>query len=91
MGRFGKHMTLQMAAILLLFAGFGCSGTNLGDIDESVDSREQMPGPGIFADEQGESRLQWSSDDKDSTAQPVAATPDALSEQAEFEAFKASQ
>ena len=82
-------MTVRMAAILLLFAGSGCSGTNLGDIDESVDSREQMPGPGIFADEQGESRLQWSNAGNDSTAQTAETMSDALSEQAEFEAFKA--
>ena len=89
MGRLRKHKIVRMAAILLLFAGSGCSGTNLGDIDESVDSREKMPGPGIFADDQGESRLQWSSDDKDSTAQTAAPESADLSDQAEFEQFKA--
>ena len=88
MGHYRKHLAARMAAVLLLFAGAGCSSTNLGDIDESVDSREQMPGPGIFADDQGESSLQWSSADKDSTALPAETTSDALSEQAEFEQFK---
>jgi hypothetical protein len=89
-------------AVLLLLANAGCSGVNLGEIDESVDSREQMPGPGILADEEGESTLKWSSSSKEpeaaasttnSATVPASATTSAAGtpspEQAEFEQFKA--
>jgi hypothetical protein len=75
-------------AALLLLAVAGCANTNLGDIDESVDSREQMPGPGIFADESGESRLKWSSDGGESPAPAVPADSASAAEKAEFEQFK---
>jgi hypothetical protein len=86
-------------AVLLLLAVAGCSGANLGDIDEEVNSREQMPGPGILADENGESTLKWSSDSKQQEAQSTtsqaavaasASTATAMTpEQAEFEQYKA--
>ena len=93
-----KFYSLFSILALALFQ-FGCSGVNLGDIDEQVDSREEMPGPGIFADESGESALTWRSD---SSSQEVAAnsTQDAApaaaaggaaaisDEQAEFEQYK---
>jgi len=88
-------------AALLLLAIAGCSGTNLGDIDESVDSREQMPGPGILADENGETSLKWSTASNETeaaasttsssaaAASTTASTAGALSpEQAEFEQYK---
>jgi hypothetical protein len=78
------------SAALLLLAAAGCSNTNLGDIDEGVDSREQMPGPGIFADESGESRLKWSSDGGESEPAAAAASGSAsAAEKEEFEQFKA--
>ena len=78
-----------LAAALLLLAGAGCSNTNLGDIDESVDSREEMPGPGIFADESGETKLKWSSDgNQPSAAAPVPTDSATAAEKAEFEQFK---
>ena len=80
-------------AVLLLLLGSACSGTDLGQIDESVDSREEMPGPGIFADDEGESSLKWSNDSSEpsSTAATVATATDTsvTQEQAEFEQFKA--
>jgi len=82
---------LAPAASLLLVIT-GCSGANLGDIDESVDSREQMPGPGVFADEGGESALKWSTASKEPEVAASAATSAAATvspEQAEFEQFKA--
>jgi len=84
--RFLKRLS---PAILLLLVGAGCSNTNLGDIDESVDSREEMPGPGIFANDAGESALKWSSDSNQSTT--VAAQTDVTTaeQKAEFEQFKA--
>jgi len=82
--------------VLLLFLNTACSGVNLGQIDESVDSREEMPGPGIFADDEGESSLKWSNDssEQSSTATAAAATASTATgtsvtqEQAEFEQFK---
>jgi len=83
--------------VLLLFLNVACSGTNLGQIDESVDSREEMPGPGIFADDEGESSLTWSTDSSEpsstatatGTAASAAADTSVTQEQAEFEQFKA--
>ena len=75
-----------LAGVLLACAA--CSGTNLGDIDESVDSREEMPGPGIFTDDEGESLLSWSSESEQAESTPAATPVTASDEQAEFEAFK---
>lgn len=87
-------------AALLLLAIAGCSGANLGDIDEEVNSREQMPGPGILADDEGESALKWSNDSEQAetvtsgsaTVTATAATSGAATlspQQAEFEHYKA--
>ena len=88
-------------AVLLLLLGSACSGTDLGQIDESVDSREEMPGPGVFADDNGKSALSWSSDSNDpaaATEQPAstsattataAAAMTTETDKAEFEQFKA--
>ena len=94
-----KHLAkvlCRLAAVGLLLAAAGCSNANLGAIDDSPDSREVMPGPGIFDDSNGESPFTWSSDAKDSTA--PAAKPGSVAaagaasasapEQAEFEEFK---
>lgn len=99
MARPGKILTWLAPALLLLLSA-GCSGANLGDIDESVDSREEMPGPGILADENGDSALKWSTASKEpeataaaaSTASAATSSETTLSpEQAEFEQFKAWQ
>ena len=88
-------------AVLLLLLGSACSGTDLGQIDESVDSREEMPGPGIFAQDDGKPALTWSSDSNEPAAaaeQPTststttttaAAATTAAADKAEFEQFKA--
>jgi hypothetical protein len=82
-------------AVLLLLLGSACSGTDLGQIDESVDSREEMPGPGVFADDNGNSALSWSSDSNEPAAaaeQPTSTsttTTTAAADKAEFEQFKA--
>ena len=88
-----------LPVVLLLFLNTSCSGTNLGQIDESVDSREEMPGPGIFADDEGESSLKWSNDSSEPSSTATATTTAASAsiaadtsvtqEQAEFEQFKA--
>ena len=94
-----KHLVkalCRLAAVGLLLAAAGCSNANLGAIDDSPDSREVMPGPGIFDDSDGESPFTWSSDAKDSTA-PAAKSESAsvagaastsTPEHAEFEEFK---
>lgn len=94
-----KHLAKvlsRLAAVGLLLAAAGCSNANLGAIDDSPDSREVMPGPGIFDDSDGESPFTWNSDAKDSTA-PTAKSESAAAagaaststqEKAEFEEFK---
>jgi hypothetical protein len=76
-----------LAGVLLLTAA-GCSSANLGNIDETEDSRENMPGPGVLADEQGETplKLETGASKKTVNAAPVSSTPS--DEQAEFEQFK---
>ena len=94
---FQLNLSRLAPVVLLLFINTACSGTNLGQIDESVDSREEMPGPGIFADDQGESTLKWSKGSSEptsttTTAATAASTATGTSvtqEQAEFEQFKA--
>ena len=52
-----------------------------------------MPGPGIFSDDEGETVLKWSNENKESVAEPELAQSSSDStmspEQAEFEQFKA--
>ena len=78
----------RLAQAGLLLAAAGCSNTNLGDIDDSVDAREVMPGPGIFDGKDGEPALKWSSDGENSTAPAAQAESSAAREKAEFEEFK---
>jgi hypothetical protein len=80
---------------LMLLTTAGCNSVNLGQIDESVDDREEMAGPGIFADDEGETALKWSNEAQPKAsqsqaveAQPVESTAPAIDEKAEFEQFK---
>ncbi len=66
-----------LLACLVMLAAAGCGSVNLGDIDETEDARDDMPGPGIFADENGESTLKWTVDTRGSdkeSAQTVTVT-----------------
>ena len=76
-----------LAGVLLLTA-VGCSSMNLGNIDETEDSREDMSGPGVLANEQGETplKLETGASKKTVNAASVSSTPS--DEQAEFEQFK---
>ena len=89
---FQRNLSRLLPVVLLLLLNAACSGTNLGQIDESVDSREEMPGPGIFSNDEGESTLKWSKDGSDpsSTATAASTTADTnvTQEQSEFEQFK---
>ena len=77
-----------MVAGVLLVTAAGCSSTNLGNIDETDDPRETMPGPGVLADEQGESPLTLKTGVDKEPAKPLAVSAPALDEKAEFEQFK---
>jgi hypothetical protein len=72
-----------VSAVLLLCTVAACSGVNLGNIDEQPDGREEMPGPGIFDDEQGKPAFTWSSDNKapesSASAAPASSTSIAAS------------
>ena len=72
----------------MLCVTVGCSNFNLGQIDESVDDREAMAGPGIFSDDDGEPALKWSSKEKKSTPDPAQPDAGVVDEKAEFEHFK---
>jgi hypothetical protein len=76
-----------LVGVLLIIAA-GCSSTNLGQIDETEDPREDMSGPGVLANEDGETplKLKTGSDKTPVNAAPVSVT--ALDEKAEFEQFK---
>ena len=80
-------------AWLGMLAVAGCGTINLGDIDETEAERDDMPGPGIFADEDGETRLKWVVDtDNRSTqaAAPVVSEQDKSQIETEAVAAKAT-
>jgi len=76
-----------LAGVLLATAA-GCGSTNLGNIDETDDPRETMPGPGVLADEQGESPLTLKTGADKETAKPAPVAAPVMDEKAEFEQFK---
>ena len=82
-----RLMLPALAGIYLLTAA-GCSSMNLGQIDETEDPRDDMPGPGIFSDEHGNTKLKWSSDKNQPPAEPVQSDLTTTDEKAEFEQFK---
>ena len=89
-----KHITqiwqirrCVLVAILLITSA-GCSGTNLGNIDETDDPRETMPGPSILADEQGETPLKLKTGADKEAAKPVPVAAPVTDEKTEFEQFK---
>jgi hypothetical protein len=78
---------------VLLVTAAGCSNTNLGNIDETDDPRETMPGPGVLANEQGESPLTLKTGaDKEAAKSTQTVVPQTVApvtdEKAEFEQFK---
>jgi hypothetical protein len=74
--------------VVLLATAAGCSTTNLGNIDETDDPRETMPGPGVLADEQGESPLTLKTGADKEAAKPAPVAAPVTDEKAEFEQFK---
>jgi hypothetical protein len=77
----------SLPAVALLLASVGCAGTDLGGIDESRHERDDMAGPGVFADRNGATPLQWTLGEEQPAADPAAPAP-AVDEQAEFELYK---
>ena len=71
--------TLLACLVVLVVAG--CSSANLGDIDETQSERDDMPGPGILADENGETTLKWVADTRQPEEQPVQSPAKLESEQ----------
>ena len=76
-----------LTGIFLLNAA-GCSSVNLGQIDETEDPREFMPGPGVFSNNNGETTLKWNSDKKQASIKAEHVSSMALDEKTEFEEFK---
>ena len=71
-------------SIFLMAVASGCSSVKLGEIDETMDHRDDMPGPGILSDTKGESKLMWKSTNRDSSRQ----APVKMDEINEFELYK---
>jgi hypothetical protein len=76
-----------LAGVLLLSAA-GCGSTNLGNINETEDPREDMSGPGVLANEQGETPLKLETGGSKKTVNAAAVSSTPSDEQAEFEQFK---
>lgn len=72
--------------VTLLLAASGCAGMHLGQIDRTRAERDDMAGPGVFADSNGETPLKWSSSDKPVGGEATAAA--GLDEKTEFELYK---
>ncbi len=76
-----------LSGIFLLTAA-GCSSMNLGQFDETPDPREEMPGPGIFSDDKGETKLKWSTDNNQPPVEAAEVSSTTTDEITEFEQFK---
>ena len=74
--------------VFMLLVSAGCSSVHLGDIDETMDHRDDMPGPGILSDEDGKSKLSWSSKSRSSVAESTGSNAVGMDEINEFELYK---
>jgi len=74
--------------VILLFTTAGCSSIDLGQIDETEDPRDDMPGPGVFSDDNGESPLKWSNEKNQAPVETEQASLSVMDDKAEFEQFK---
>ena len=78
------------AVLIVIFVAMtaaGCSSFNLGEIDETVDHRDDMPGPGILSNEQG-SVLRWSSQKSPSSNSQAVTDTKKTDDISEFELYK---
>ena len=73
---------------VLLVIVTGCSSANLGNLNETDDPRETMPGPGVLADEQGETPLKLETGADKKSAKSTQAIAPVTDEKTEFEQFK---
>ncbi len=83
-------LKLRPAALTVVFLlnAAGCSSLNLGQIDETEDPRDDMPGPGVLSNDKGETALKWSSDDSRPSVEPKQSSLTTFDEKAEFAHFK---
>ena len=90
----GSHFTRTsglksvVLACVFLFSTAGCSSVDLGQIDETEAPRDDMPGPGIFSDEDGETALKWSNEKDPPPAESEQAGLMEMDDKTEFEQFK---
>ena len=78
--------SVLVGVLLVIVTGY--SSANLENLNETDDPGEAMPGPGVLADEQGETplKLETGADKKsEKSAQAIAPVTD---EKTEFEQFK---
>jgi len=73
---------------IFLITAASCSSMNLGQIDEKQDPREEMPGPGIFSNEEGDTTLKWSTDKNQPSVEAAEISSTTTDEKAEFDQFK---
>ena len=71
-----------LLACLVMLVAAGCTSVNLGDIDENPGERDDMSGPGIFADENGETTLKWSTDSKPSNEKTAQTSTEIVDDKA---------
>ena len=88
--RLTSILRLTPAALwgIFLLTAAGCSSMNLGQIDETQDHREEMPGPGIFSDEEGNTPLKLSTDKNQPSVEAAKVSSTTMDDKAEFEQFK---
>lgn len=85
---FAVGLKPAVLSTLLLFGAVGCSSLNLGEIDETPDHRDDMPGPGILSNEQGVSSLTWETSKKTSSKTSTISEINNPSDRKDFELFK---
>ena len=74
--------------VFMLLVSVGCSSVHLGDIDETMDHRDDMPGPGILSDENGKSKLSWNSKSQASIDEATDVNKVEKEDLNEFELYK---
>lgn len=77
-----------LLGLLIVAGAAGCGSANLGQLDETPSERDDMRGPGIFADENGETVLKWSTDSGQEKSTAAGSASPGIDERAEFEQFK---
>ncbi len=74
--------------VFILLVTSGCSSVKMGDIDETMDHRDDMSGPGIFSDDTGQSKLSWNSKSQESIDEATDVNKVKKEDLNEFELYK---